>query len=85
MDKSFDLICYNFQQKIIDIFNEQENIPFQLKYFLFKEIWKIIKEAKIKKDYEIQMLIGEQEKEISTEVSIPDDFLQNTQKEVKQQ
>lgn len=85
MDKSFDLICYNFQQKIIDIFNEQENIPFQLKYFLFKEIWKIIKEAKIKKDYEIQMLNNEQEKEISTQVSVPDNFLQNTQKEKKQQ
>ena len=43
-------ICFEFQQKIIDTFNEQNNIPFLLKYYLFKEIWDSIENNKIKID-----------------------------------
>ncbi len=46
--------CYDFQQKIIDMFNEQEEIPFILKYYLFKDIWEKIEQTKFKNDYEIR-------------------------------
>lgn len=82
MDNSFNLICYDFQQKIIDIFNEQDKIPFQLKYFLFKEVWKIIKETKIKNDYEIQILKSKQQKSISTSIPVSNDFFQNNSEEI---
>jgi hypothetical protein len=42
----FNKECYIFQKKLIDIFNEEENIPFLLKYYLFKDIWESVKENK---------------------------------------
>lgn len=29
----------NFQRKLITLINEQQELPFLLKYFLIKEIW----------------------------------------------
>ena len=29
----------NFQRKLVTLINEQQEIPFLLKYFLIKEIW----------------------------------------------
>lgn len=46
MNKDFNILCYEFQEKIINVFNEDQNIPFLLKYYLFKEIWKTLKEEK---------------------------------------
>jgi len=37
-----DKICLNFQGDIVEIFNKYNNIPFILKYYLFKEIWQKI-------------------------------------------
>ena len=39
-------ICYNFQKKIIDDFNACEDIPFILKFYLFKDIWEMIEQTK---------------------------------------
>lgn len=62
---NFDLTCYNFQKKIVDTFNKEEEIPFQLKFYLFKEVWKNIKQTKIEKDYEIKMLANQKEQVIT--------------------
>ena len=40
-------MCYNFQKKIIDDFNAQEDIPFILKFYLFKDIWEMIEQEKL--------------------------------------
>ena len=45
-EKTFEDICYEFQKKIVDIFNEEEYIPFLLKYYLVKDIWENIEEHK---------------------------------------
>lgn len=50
-EKDYNLLCYNFQQKIINIFN-QEQLPFLVKFFLLKQVWKIIKKHKKQNDYE---------------------------------
>lgn len=84
MNNDFDLICYNFQQKIIEMFNEQTNIPFQLKYYLFKELWEVIKETKIQKDYEIRIKNSKQDKVLTTEIPIPENFLNSNQRQKEQ-
>ena len=40
-----NLLCYKFQKEIIDSFNKTE-IPFLLKYYLFKQIWETIDNKK---------------------------------------
>jgi len=52
IQKSFDEICYEFQQKITDIFNEERYIPFLMKYYLIKDIWDKIQEHKIQTNME---------------------------------
>lgn len=56
-----NLLCYKFQKEIIDSFNETE-IPFLLKYYLFKQIWETIDEKKtqIQITTENYILNGEQ-------------------------
>lgn len=58
-----NLLCYKFQKEIVDSFNETE-IPFLLKYYLFKQIWEIIDEKKtqIQVTTESYILNGEQSK-----------------------
>lgn len=38
----------NFQHKLITLINEQQEIPFLLKYFLIKEVWEQTKRTKQK-------------------------------------
>lgn len=71
----FNKKCYNFQKKIIDIFNEEENIPFLLKYYLFKDIWEKVQQNKFLIDGQNRADEVEQ-KVVSTSVPIPKDFLQ---------
>lgn len=80
-NNNFDLVCYNFQKKIINVFNEQENIPFQLKFYLFKDIWKIIKETKARKDYETKVLDSQKNQTLTKQIVLPEEFLQENKKE----
>lgn len=43
--EQFNQLCYDFQTKILDTFNNEQQIPFLLKYYLFKEIWENIERA----------------------------------------
>lgn len=76
----FNKKCYNFQKKIIDIFNEEENIPFLLKYYLFKDIWEKIQQNKILIDRDVRSDEVEQ-KTVSVSVPVPDDFLKEKDSE----
>lgn len=69
----FNKKCYNFQKKIIDIFNEEENLPFLLKYYLFKDIWEKIQQNKILIDRDVRSDEVEQ-KTVSVSVPVPNDF-----------
>lgn len=51
----FNEICYNFQKQFIDIFNEEENIPFLLKYYLLKQIWEKIEQNKFLIDRDVRL------------------------------
>ena len=46
-EKSFNDICFEFQQTLIDVFNKEENIPFLLKYYLMKEVWDSVQKNKM--------------------------------------
>ncbi len=72
----FNKKCYIFQKKIIDIFNEEENIPFLLKYYLFKDIWEKVQQNKFLIDGENRADEVEQ-KVVSTSVPVPDNFFEN--------
>ena len=69
MEQDFNLICLNFQEKIIEVFNEEKKLPFLVKFYLFKQIWKIIKKEKEKVNINTQMS-KTQEKTISVEVPL---------------
>lgn len=43
--EQFNQLCYDFQNKILNVFNEEQNIPFLLKYYLFKEIWENVEQV----------------------------------------
>ena len=43
--EQFNQLCYDFQSKILDTFNNEQQIPFLLKYYLFKEIWENVERA----------------------------------------
>ena len=51
-EKSFNDICFEFQQTLIDVFNKEENIPFLLKYYLMKEVWDSVQKNKMTIDKE---------------------------------
>ena len=70
-------MCYNFQKKIIDDFNTQKEIPFILKFYLFKDIWEMIEQEKYLQDCEVVKNLNSQEKTFTTEV--PLDGLLNNQ------
>ncbi len=69
MEQDFNLICLNFQEKIIEVFNEEKKLPFLIKFYLFKQIWKIIKKEKEKVNINTQMS-KTQEKTLSVEVPL---------------
>lgn len=54
-ENDYNLMCYNFQQKIIQEFNKSQ-LPFLIKFFLFQQIWKIVKKQKIQNDYTVQSM-----------------------------
>ena len=51
----FNKICYNFQKQFIDIFNGEENIPFLLKYYLFKQVWEKVEQNKFLIDRDVRL------------------------------
>lgn len=63
-----DSICYNFQKKIINIFNEQNELPFILKYYLFKDIWEIIQQKKMTSDLQVRNSNNSQKKFLTAEI-----------------
>ena len=80
--KDFNILCYEFQEKIIDVFNEDQNIPFLLKYYLFKEIWKTLKEEKNNIAIRTRMVKSQTTETITKQIELPQDFL--NQKEENQ-
>ena len=52
--KGFEDICFEFQQALIDVFNNEENIPFLLKYYLMKEVWDSVQENKLEVDMKVR-------------------------------
>ena len=46
--EQFNQLCYDFQSKILDTFNNEQQIPFLLKYYLFKEIWENVERAVVR-------------------------------------
>lgn len=51
----FNKICYNFQKQFIDTFNGEENIPFLLKYYLFKQVWEKVEQNKFLIDRDVRL------------------------------
>ncbi len=49
-EKELNQLCKKFQQEIVNLFNKQNNLPFILKYYLFKQVWAIIEQQKIQND-----------------------------------
>lgn len=50
----FEDKCFEFQQKIVDIINEEKQLPFLVKYYLIKQIWDSISERKMAIDIEVR-------------------------------
>lgn len=61
-DKDFNVVCYDFQKKIIDTFNNEKSIPFLMKYYLFKDIWESVHDKKA----ELEIAIKSQEPQEQT-------------------
>lgn len=74
----FNKICYNFQKQFIDIFNEEENIPFLLKYYLFKQVWEKVEQNKFLIDRDVRL--GERKYE-KFSGSFDDSFQKNESEE----
>lgn len=51
-NKTLNDYCVEFQQNIIDLFNDEQNLPFVLKYYLIKDVWDNIQSTKTKMDIE---------------------------------
>lgn len=49
-NKTLNDYCIDFQQKIIDLFNNEQNLPFVLKYYLVKDVWENVQSTKTKMD-----------------------------------
>ena len=62
-ENDYNLICYNFQQKIIQEFNKSQ-LPFLVKFFLFQQVWETVKKQKIQNDYTIQSMKSREVHEI---------------------
>ena len=61
MEKTFEEKCYDFQQNLINVFNNEQNFPFLIKYFLIKEIWEDIQNQKNKMNEEMYNKIQNQQ------------------------
>lgn len=51
-NKTLNDYCVEFQQNVIDLFNNEQNLPFILKYYLIKDVWDNIQSTKTKMDIE---------------------------------
>lgn len=81
----FNKICYNFQKQFIDIFNEEENIPFLLKYYLFKQVWEKIEQNKFLIDRDVRLGERKYEKfsgsfDDSSQENEPEETIKNEEK-----
>ena len=61
MEKTFEEKCYDFQQNLINVFNNEQDFPFLIKYFLIKEIWEDIQNQKNKMNEEMYNKIQNQQ------------------------
>lgn len=61
-NKTFEETCYDFQKKMVEIFNNEQNIPFLLKYYLLKEIWEDVQSYKLKMTQDLQTKAANEEK-----------------------
>lgn len=59
-EKELNQLCKKFQQEIVNLFNKQNDLPFILKYYLFKQVWTIIEQQKIQND---NMVVQESKEE----------------------
>ena len=70
-EKTFNDICFEFQQTLIDVFNKEEDIPFLLKYYLMKEVWDSVQKNKMTIDKETRdnylSSLEQMKEQISTE------------------
>lgn len=74
-ENGYNLICYDFQQKIIQDFNKSQ-LPFLVKFFLIQQVWEMIKKQKVQNDYAVQAM------KKSKETQIPlDDLKRQNKKE----
>lgn len=73
MEKNLNDTCFEFQQKIVDIFNNEQQIPFILKYYLFKDIWKIIDSNKMNIDIETHSKFESEEKSVVLDLNKDED------------
>lgn len=61
IEKTFEEKCYDFQQNLINVFNNEQDFPFLIKYFLIKEIWEDIQNQKSKMNEEMYNKIQNQQ------------------------
>lgn len=63
-----NLLCFKFQNDIVNIFNNSQ-IPFLLKYYLLKQIWENAEQQKLKIDMNVrnQSLIEEDKRQENEE------------------
>lgn len=68
-NNDYNLLCDSFQEKIITVFNECE-LPFLVKFFLFKEIWKTVKKQKYKNDLQVNLLKSKKKQTLSSYIPL---------------
>lgn len=73
-----DKICYDFKENIINIFNNEQSIPFLLKYYLMKQIWEQIDNHRQEIEIEYNQINASKQNELSNVV-------QEEEKEEEQQ
>lgn len=74
MNDNLNLICKNFQDNLVNVFNNENNLPFILKYYLMQQVWQTVKQKKQENDY-LLMSTKTEQRELATEVPVPEDFL----------
>ena len=74
MNDDLNLICKNFQNNLVNVFNNENNLPFILKYYLMQQVWQTVKQKKQENDY-LLMSTKTEQRELTAEVPVPEDFL----------
>lgn len=72
-----DKTCYDFKENIINIFNNEQSIPFLLKYYLVKQIWEQIKNHK----QEIEAEYNQEKTSKQTMESVSSDTIQEEEQQ----